>query len=266
MKASTLFAATIAILLALGLALGAKSLGLFNGYHNPTVTPTNGHVDMPRVLVAKLPLPEGIIVTPDMVEVREIRGDVERRNYEASMDKYLPPDPYSIIRSSPKTEIKPGTVLKKDDFYTSVPDPYTKRLRPGMVGVHVSLPLDRAAGGLIQVNEPVNVFLTAKICAGQDCEYQQERSGFIARQCRVIMKRDNLYAELKVNPSVISYELEANPYRAALIDYAARHGEISLMPAPSDDRGSGWKPYIAYDNGSTSLPPPPLSLPARMIR
>lgn len=260
MKASTLFAATIAILLALGLALGAKSLGLFNGYNHPT-PPSNGvHVEQPRVLVAKLPLPEGIIVTPDMVEVRELRGDVERRNYEASMDKYLPPDPYSIIRSSPKMEIKPGTVLKKEDFYTSIPDGVSKRLRQGMVGAHLTLPLDRVAGGTIQVNEPVNVILTAKMCAGLDCEYTQERSGCIARQCRVIMKRDNLYSELKVNPSVISYELEANPYRAALIEYAARHGEITLQPVPIEDKGS-WKGVLSYENGSTSLPPPPPVLP-----
>ncbi len=49
------------------------------------------------------------------------------------------------------------------------------------------------------------------------------------------MKRNNLWTQLQNDPDdkPMNFTLQANPYRAALIEYAQTHGQLSLQPAPA---------------------------------
>jgi hypothetical protein len=106
----------------------------------------------------------------------------------------------------------------------------------------VNVRVDRgdAAGGLIRINERVEVYLTTRITDTQNTNISELRSAPIDLYARVVAKRDNPSIVLAPNvEEKISYTLETNPYRAALIEYAAKRGTISLRPVAGKQK---WEP------------------------
>jgi hypothetical protein len=58
------------------------------------------------------------------------------------------------------------------------------------------------------------------------------RTACLARSLRVIVKRNNLWTALGAvsENQPVHFTLEANPYRAALLEFAKQKGELTLIP------------------------------------
>jgi Flp pilus assembly protein CpaB len=249
MKASTLFGITVAVLLGLGAVVGAKMMGLFQKQ-----TAVEKPVETPQVLVAKQPLFEGITITEGQVTVRPLRPD-EREMYEKNKAQYLPPVITAAVLRTPIRNIEADQpILKSYLEDLAIPDSIHQRLSPGMLAVNVAIPKERCAGGLILRGDRVDVLLTSRI---SDSGYPDEaitRSAYIARNLKVIVKRNQLWTVLAPNPDdlPVNYTLEANPYRSALIELAQTKGILSLMPTPASKSG---KPGVSPTNIPTSVSP-----------
>lgn len=229
MKASTMFAITIAVLLGLGVVAVAKYAGLFT-----TKTPPPPVAKEPtKVLVAARNLFEGLTITPADVRVRDLKPE-EEAQYNSHKDKYLPPlIEAGALRILARNVEADSPILKEYLQDSGLPDPLNRRLSsPMMRAVNVSLPPEQVAGGLIQVNERVDVFLTTRISVGTKVENSVTQTAPIARSLKVIAKRNILWmTNLPTQQNrPIDYTLEANPYRAALIEFAKSKGDLTLLP------------------------------------
>jgi Flp pilus assembly protein CpaB len=229
MKASTLFAITIAVLLGLGVVAVAKYAGLFTP-KTPSPAPVK---EPPRVLVAAHNLFEGLTMTTSDVRVRDLKPE-EEKYYNDHKDKYLPPLlEAGALRVLARNVDADTPILKEYLQDSGLPDPLNRRLSsPMMRAVNVSLPPEQVAGGLIQINERVDVFLTSRITVGTKVENSVTQTAPIARNLKVIAKRNVLWAAMLPNPpnKPIDYTLEANPYRAALIEFSKTRGDLTLVP------------------------------------
>jgi Flp pilus assembly protein CpaB len=226
MKRRTLLAVTIAVLLGLGVVTASRYTDIFK------TPPPPAPPEEPRVLVAALNLFEGMAIMPGDVRVRPIRPE-ERAFYDANKDKLLPPLVGAgalRILARPVPADKP--ILETDLEPQRAPNPLNRRLGPGMVGVQVAVPAERAAGGLIQTGERVDVYLTTNICTNGKCDNAVTQTAAIARNLKVIVKRNTLWHANAPVPAdkPINFTLEANPYRAALITFAQTKGDLSLVP------------------------------------
>ncbi len=231
MRASTLFAITVAILLALGVAVAAKYSGFFD-----STPPVTKKAPVYQILVANQNLFEGITISGNEVRVREVREGEEMQQYLASKDKYLPPVPTVANYRVLARNVLADEPLRKEDFKEfKLATPLHLRLRPFMRAVNVTLPKERAAGGMIQVGEHVDVLLTTQIsCPEGTCVNPSVETAVIARDLRVIAKRNSLWTVLAPLPEdqPLQFTLEANPYRAALIEFARLKGDLTLAPTP----------------------------------
>ncbi len=251
MKASTLLAVTVALFLALGTAVGARALGLF------TQPPRAAKADpVIKILVARANLYEGMAITTGQVMIRELRPE-EEKLYNESREKFLPASIEAAALRVPNRNIEADTPLLKTDLQDlAFPDGVPLRMTPGMRAVNVAVPKEHAAGGLISKGDHVDVWLTSVVCDGNDCSKATTLGAYIARDLRVIVKRNSLWTTLRPNPDnvPVSFTLEANPYRAALLEFASSKGAISLMPAASPRRD----PVIAP---ASTAPPKPFGIP-----
>jgi Flp pilus assembly protein CpaB len=231
MRASTLFALTIAVLIALGVAVAARYSGFFDSQPPVTKKP-----EVYQVLVASQNLFKGITLSANDVKVVEIRDQKEIDDYKANRDKYMPAVPAAANYRILARNVVAGEPLMKDDFKEfDIAKPIHARLRPWMRAISVQVPKDRAAGGIIQVGERVDVMLTTQIsCADGSCLNPSVESAIIARDVRVIAKRNSLWTILAPIPEdqPLQFTLEANPYRAALIEFARLKGDLTLIPTP----------------------------------
>lgn len=226
MRASVLFAVAIALLFGLGVVIAAK----YTGFFEPA--PMLKQI-RPKVLVARTNLFEGTTVLPDFVMVRDLAPE-EEADYNRNRRDYMPPVVAAAANRILIRNVPADQPLKKEYFQDlALPKSITGRLKEGMVAVHLTLPPDRAGGGLMQVGEYVDVYLTTQICQDKNCYKSYTATGQLARNLRIIAKRNNLWVvmqPIKENEPV-HYTLEANPYRAALISYAANTaGQLSLVP------------------------------------
>lgn len=231
MKASTLFALTLALLLGLGAAATARYAGLFDKKQPP---PPEAPEPPPKVLVANVTLFEDITLTSSMVTVRTLNTPEDIKLYKQNPDKYMPATVTAAHLRTPNRTITANAVLMKSDFKEAgMPESLSSRIAPGYRAVHVEVLKDKAAGGVIQVDEYVDVFLTAKICIDDDCKTRVSRTACIAKGCKVVMKRGTLWKTFGSDPDgkPIPFALEVNPYRAALIQYAGSVGELALIPS-----------------------------------
>jgi Flp pilus assembly protein CpaB len=230
MKASTLFAITVSLLLGLGAVAGARYAGLFN----KSELPPPAKEPPIRVLVAATNLFEDVTVTADQVTVVEIPPESPAyADLKKQQDRLLPPRPAAAALRLPKRNISADEPLYKSLFRDhELPLKITDRLEPGMRSVNVSVGKEHAAGGVIRTGEYVDVMLTS------DVNYKGERFGdglktnCIARGCKVIMKRNSIWNAMGSDPDdkPLNFTLQANPYRASLIEFAANRGVISLLP------------------------------------
>jgi Flp pilus assembly protein CpaB len=233
MRASTLFALTAAVLLGLGSAVAVKYAGLFNRPPEPTPPPK---VEIP-VLVAARNLFAGDLIDASYVTVRNLRAD-ELKDYEKNKDQYLPSLPAAAALRVAAKNIEADRPLRRDLLQDlSKPESLSTRLLPQMRAVNLSVQKDHSAGGLIQVGEWVDVLFTSTI-EGVEPSSATTRTACIAHRLRVITKRNglwNVFAPLPEDKPV-TFTLEANPYRVALIEYCKSKGNLSLSPVSAAEQ------------------------------
>jgi pilus assembly protein CpaB len=248
MKASTLFVIVIALLIGLGVAAGAKYFGLFKAREDAPVAKEEGIL----VLVANKDLHPGIAITSADVRVRELVPAVEKGFYDQNRNRVFPPLVSAAQLKVPTQKIQADTILLRTQFKEDLPEAVTIRLQEGMRSVNVSVPKDRCAGGVIQMGEFVDVLLTSRISNDPKNVNAETKTALLARDCRVVMKRNRMVNVLAADPEgvPISFTLEVNPYRAALIEYAQHKGLITLLPVRHDDATI----LQATSNRSTMMP------------
>ena len=241
MRASTLFAITLSLLLGLGAVAGARYYGLFDKKETP---PTENKPVNMKVLTAATTLYEGIAVTEKMVVVKErvLTQDEEKQyrdNQTKFLSKYMPASPKSVAFRIPKRNITAGQILMADMFEDPEMPPGPtdpKRVAPGYRAVNVAVKKENSVGGTLRVGEYVDVWLTTRATVSNGKQKQEAiASACIARGCKVVMKRNTIWPLLQADPDnkPINFTLQANPYRAAVIEFADNRGEISLRPAPA---------------------------------
>jgi len=242
MRASTLFAITLSLLLGLGAVAGARYAGLFDKKEPPLAPPEKPTVI--KVLVSTTTLYDEIAVTPNLVAVRDKQlSSEEERRYKADptqfMAKYMPASTQAVNLRFPKRIIPAEQVLMTDMFEDPAlpPGPNDKnRVKEGYRAVNVAVTKAKSVGGTLRLNDHVDVWLTTKVTLGSGKEAKENIvSTCIAKGCKIVMKRNMIWPVLQADPDdkPINFTLQANPYRAAVIEYAMNRGELSLRPAPA---------------------------------
>jgi Flp pilus assembly protein CpaB len=248
MKASSLFTLTIAILLGLAAVVGAKYTGLFDRQPPPQAKET----PVPHILVAKQNLFEGLTVASGQVRVRPLRP-YELAHYQNNLEKYMPPLQTAAHMRILNRNVEADQPLLKEYFQDqTMPESISSRLDPNMRAVNVAVPKARSAGGLLRLGEHVDVYLTSNICTGPNCDNPLTQTACIARNCKIIVKRNNLWTVLTTDPDnkPLNFTLQANPYRAALIEFAQTKGNLALQPTPANTKATS----LAAKTGSFSDP------------
>lgn len=243
MKLTTFFAIAFALLLGTGFFFAARQFGWFEKTAQAKeIVPAKPQTY--QILVAADNLYEGIVIdSPKKVKVRELYPS-EVRDFEANKSKYMPATPNAAYLRVPVRPIMADTPLTVDLFEPlDIPGGSEERLKPGMRAVNIALPKTRCVGGLIRKDDHVDIFLTSKMLTQGEPENAVVRTACIARNCRVIIKRNSLYTTLTTNPDdkPVNYTLELNPYRAALMEFVQHKGELSMVaiPAPQQKIAAG---------------------------
>ncbi|HKB04298.1 MAG TPA: hypothetical protein VKD90_18890 [Gemmataceae bacterium] len=231
MRATTLFALTIALVLGLGAAATAKYFGLLE--KKAEAAPVAEKPPPVMILVAGTNLFKGHSLAATDVKVREARPE-EVADYQLNRKDYLPAvvaaANYRIMAEHLEAD-RPLKVkhLEPQDF-----ENLERRISPYMRTVNMDLPKARCAGGTLQREDRVDVLLTTAVftgpVGGEPEGPPQLRTACIARDCRIVMKRNQLLTALVPNPDEVPFTIEANPYRTALITYAEQKGHITLIP------------------------------------
>jgi len=229
MKASTLFGLTIASMMGLAVVVGAKYMGYFE-----TATPSDSKKsDLPEILVASRNLFRGVSPSSNDVKVLKL-SEAEREYYNRYKDKLLPAVPSAVEHRIAAQNVPAGQPLTEDLFEKiGIPESVTDRIEPGMRTVSLVVPRERAGGGLLQIGERVDVLMTSSICSEPQCGAPFTATAPIARNLKIVVKRDNLWKVMAGVPKdePVSFILQTNPYRAALIEYAKMKGLLTLVPA-----------------------------------
>ena len=237
MRASTLFALTVAILLGLATAVTLKVTGVFD---KPVPPPPVVEAKKPdiNVLIAGRNLFKGNLIDAPWVGLRPLRAD-ELKHYEAHKDEYLAPTPAAVtFRVAAKNIEADRPLLKSDLEDLAQPENLSHRLLPNMRAVNVAVMKDGSAGGLIQVGEWVDVLLTTSI-SSSDGSANTKTAG-IAHRLRVVAKRNGLFNVLAplADDKPVNYTLEANPYRSALIEFCKTKGTLTIVPVSFSEQKS----------------------------
>ena len=240
MKASTLFAITVSLLLGLGAVAGARYAGLFDKKDAP---PPAAKEPPLRILVAAANLFEDVSVSSDQVTVVEIPSESPAyAKLKLDQDKLLPARTAAAHLRVPKRNILADEPLYKTLFRDhELPLKISERLDPGMKSVNVQVQKDKAAGGALRIGEYVDVMLTSDVSFKGDRFGDSLKTNCIARGCKVIMKRNSIWTSFGTDPDgkPLDFTLQANPYRASLIEFASNRGTLSLMPTSAPPTGSG---------------------------
>jgi Flp pilus assembly protein CpaB len=230
-KASSLFTVVVALLAGLAVAAIAKVSGIFN---RPAPPPPPAPPEI-QVLVANHNLFANFVVQATDFKTRALRPD-ELEHYTKHKDQYLPPVPTAAALRVLRTNLEADQPLLRQHLYElGIAAPLQQRLLPSMRAINLTLNKDEAAGGLIQAGDWVDVHLTSTIEWGGK---STTRTASIARNLRVVAKRNILWKVLLPQPDdkPVYYTLEANPYRAALIEFARDKGRLSLVPVPAAEQ------------------------------
>jgi Flp pilus assembly protein CpaB len=232
MRASTLFALTVAVILGLATAVTLKVTGAFD-----RTQPQPQIVKPPdiNVLVSGRSLFKGNLIDAPWVGVRPLRPD-ELKHYEQHKEDYLPATPAAVtFRIAAKNIEADRPLLRSDLEELAAPQNLSSRLLPNMRAVNVSVMKDESAGGLIQVGEWVDVLLTTQIQSGDNTS---TKTAGIAHRLRVVAKRNGLWSIVAplAEDKPVNFTLEANPYRAAVIEYCKTKGTLALVPVSAADQ------------------------------
>jgi Flp pilus assembly protein CpaB len=226
MRASTLFGMTIAILIGMAVVFGVKTAGLFDKKPVPVV-----NQERPKILVAKKNLfNDTTISSLDEVMVRYV-DESELDQFLKNKHRYLPAFPEAALLRVLTRPVYANEPLLKDYFQDLIlPGAFNELLDPGMKAVNLEMPRERAGGGNIRKNDIVDVFLTTKITDHNG--FSQIVSALIAPDLKVILKRNSIWTMLRSDDETkpIPFTIQANSYRAALIEFAKNHGYLTLTP------------------------------------
>jgi len=240
MRASTVFLLALALMVGLAAAAGARYTGVFA---RKEVVALVEKPPVVLVLVSRVNLFEDIAVLGNQVDVRELAAD-DQAEFARTLgptwrDKLMPPMPSAVNMRVPKALVPAGRALLRDYFTDpSLPEALTVRLEPNTRAVGLLVAKDKVGGGQLRVGEHVDVLLTSKVGkAGRE----ELRTACIARGCKVVMKRSSLWTVMAADPDdkPVQFTLQANTYRAALIEHARTHGDLCLLPAPPPVRTGG---------------------------
>jgi Flp pilus assembly protein CpaB len=228
MRPSTIFILTVALLLGVAAAIAGRMTGLFGRLEEASTKKQET-----LILVAGKPLFTGDVINPANVRTRALRPD-ESAEYERRKDQYLPAVTQAVaLRVAKKNIEADAPILKEHLEDLSKPDPLAERILPQMRAVNLSLNKEHSAGGLIQPGDWVDVMLTSNIEMPDGTKLT--RTAVIANNVRVIAKRNTLYNVFEPLPEdkPVQFLLEANPYRAALIEDGKKKGQLTITPLPA---------------------------------
>lgn len=238
MRASTMFALIVAVLVGLGAAVAAKASGIFNRAEAKKEPPPV------MVLAAAGNIFEGNMIQPADVRVRPATmQEVE----QLRRGELLPPMVQAAVKRFAKLSIPADSPIRKDYLEDlAAPTELRARVAPGMRAVNMAIPKHHAAGGLINVGDWVDVQLMAAIDSpavplpggAAAAGGTTAQAAIITRAARVIAKRNSLWpVQTPLGPDCpVNFTLETNPYRAALIEFSKDKGTIVLLPVGDQDK------------------------------
>ena len=242
MRASFLLVLALALLVGLGVAFAVKAFGLLTPpVVQPVVIAQKVEVVPPvpavSILVAARNLYEGETVRPGDVRVRIAKPE-EADAIRANKDVFPAPTAEAAFFRTAAKNVEADTPIKKIDLSDMKrPDALNTRLAPGNRAVNLALAKINAAGGLIQPSDWVDVYVSTEIGRSDEAG-RTPHTGLVARNVQVIAKRDSLFsgfAPLAPNAD-IPHTLAANPYRAALIEYARTVGTLFIVPVSQAEK------------------------------
>lgn len=238
MRASTMFALIVAVLVGLGAAVAAKATGVFNRAEPKKEPPPI------MVLAAANNIFEGSMIQPADVRIRPATPpEVE----QLRRGELLPPMVQAATKRFAKLSIPTDSPIRKEYLEDlAAPTELRARVAPGMRAVNMAIPKHHAAGGLINVGDWVDVQLMAAIDSpavplpggAAAAGGTTAQAAIITRAARVIAKRNSLWpVATPLGPDCpVNFTLETNPYRAALIEFSKDKGTIVLMPVGDQDK------------------------------
>lgn len=244
MRASFLLVLTLAVVVGLMVAVVIRYSGLLNPppvlqpvvqVPEPKPEPKPAPPPVPRILATVKNVFAGDTVEYTDVRSRALRPE-EMKDYEAHKADYLPPNELIALFRTPTRNLEADTPLKQADLMEMAkPEPLHTRLTPGTRALGVSLPKLQSAGGLIQVGDWVDVYVTTDV-SRTDSQLKSPHTGLVVRSAQVVAKRDTLYRIYSGLSDSVQFTLSANPYRVALIEYARANGTLSLVPVSGDEK------------------------------
>ena len=176
-RASTLFALTAAVVLGLVVATVAKYTGFFNPPPAP-VAAVPKKQDF-QVLVAAKNLFAGDTILATGVKVRTLRAE-EVDEYLKVKDQYMPAVPQAAVLRIPNKNIYADQPILKSDLKEMVkPEALNARLVDGMRAVNLSIPMERSAGGQIQVGEWIDRLTISRPADVRPPQARSFRSGSV---------------------------------------------------------------------------------------
>ena len=244
MRASFLLVLTLAVVVGLLVAVGIRYSGLLNP---PPVQPVAVVPDVkPEPKPAPPPVPRILatvknVFAGDSIEYTDIRSrplkEEEKKDYEANRAEYLPPNEAIALFRTPTRNLEADTPLKKADLMEMAkPEALNARLTPGTRALGVSIAKPQSAGGLIQVGDWVDVYVTTEV-SRSDSTLKSPHTGLVVKAAQVVAKRDTLHKIYSGLPSdTVQFTISANPYRTALIEYARTLGSLSLVPVSGEEK------------------------------
>lgn len=246
MRASFFLVLAVALLVGLGVAVAVKSLGLLTPHvveaPPQTLAPAPPAppppAPRPLVLAAARNLYASDTIRPGDVLLRTARPE-EVAELEKNKPEYVQPVLEAVYFRFAGKDIEADTPIKKAYLKEMTkPEALHARLAPGTRAVNVGSSKANSAGGLIQVTDWVDVYLTTDVGRTDEPGLKAAQTGLIARHVQVIAKRDSLWSGLApyANETTIQYTLAANPFRAALLDYAKTVGFVTLVPVSEKEK------------------------------
>jgi Flp pilus assembly protein CpaB len=245
MRGSILAVLAIAILAGLGTVAGVRYLGLLNPPPVPEPPPPPPPVveapppppPVPQILVSARNVYPGEVLEPEYLQVRPLRPE-EKSDYEKNKADYLPANPSVFYFRFLAKEVPTDQPLRFSDLAPPKPmEALHSRLFPGTRALSVSIPKHRSAGGLIQVGDWVDVYLTTEV-RRSDSPTKSPYTALLIPHALVVAKRDTLYPLRRPLPpgEPIEFMLATNPYRAALLEYGRTIGQLSLVPVAEAEK------------------------------
>lgn len=238
MRASTIFFLIIAILLGLTGIVVARAMGWFE--RRPDQPPPVAKAPETRqVLVADTNIYKGQTIKFTFVKVKAISQEEYEKEQRLGRN-LLPGNVNAINRCIAARNIHAETILREEDIIRPEGGRSIETLLiPGARAVQVSVRMNHSAGCAFGLGDYVDVMLTTVVGDAVSEGQPITRSAIIARNLKVLGKQGSLYPiskTLAVDKCPCIYLLEANPYRAGLIEYSKEKGIISLLPASSPEQ------------------------------